>query len=107
MNKNHLSNFFNGWIIGDFEPALLKTKDFEVGLKIHSRDEIIAPHLHLHVTEYNLMIEGQMEINGTVFTEGDIFVFSKGEKCYPKCLSNKSKVLCVKVPSVPSDKVSV
>ena len=32
MKKYKLSEFKDGWIVGNFEPSILKTKDFEVAI---------------------------------------------------------------------------
>ena len=39
MIVGKLSDTTRGWVIGDFEPSLLKTKDFEVGILTHLKDE--------------------------------------------------------------------
>ena len=31
--KKNVSDFTKGWFIGNFEPSLLKSKDFEVAIK--------------------------------------------------------------------------
>ena len=39
MKVSKLSDYTRGWIIGDFEPSILKTKDFEVAVFNHSKGE--------------------------------------------------------------------
>ena len=33
MKKDNLKNFIKGWFIGDFNPTLLLTENFEVAIK--------------------------------------------------------------------------
>jgi len=104
VDVRRIEDFTGGWFVGDFEPTLLRTPDFEVGLKIHHRDEHIAPHIHHHVTEYNLLVRGSMRVNGRELTEGDLFVLHKGERVDAEVLTDQAHVVVVKVPSIPSDK---
>jgi hypothetical protein len=104
MDVHDIRNFTGGWFVGDFEPSLLRTKDFEVAWKVHHRDEGIEPHLHRVVTEYNLMAHGSMTVNGVLLKPGDLFVFNPGERVDAVMHTEEVHVVCVKVPSVPSDK---
>lgn len=104
MDVRRIEDFTGGWFVGDFEPTLLRTPGFEVGLKIHHRDEHIAPHIHHHVTEYNLLVRGSMRVNGRELTEGDLFILHKGERVDAEVLTDQAHVVVVKVPSIPSDK---
>ena len=37
MNIYNIQNYKGGWFIGDFEPTVFKTKDFEVCFKTHKK----------------------------------------------------------------------
>jgi quercetin dioxygenase-like cupin family protein len=100
------SDFTRGWMIGDFEPSLRKTQTFEMGVLTHKKGEFWAPHYHKYATEYNLLLEGKMEINGELINEGEGFVINTLEVARPVFLED-CKVLVVKVPSVPGDKYIV
>ena len=39
MKITKLSDYTRGWIIGDFEPSIFRTKDFEVAVLNHKKDE--------------------------------------------------------------------
>lgn len=104
MKVLDVSDFKNGWFIGNFEPTAFKTSNFEVALKIHKFDEYIQPHKHNHTVEYNLLTDGKMEVNGCIIKEGNIFIFEKTEICNVKILSDIAKVVCIKIPSNPEDK---
>ncbi len=104
MQKYNINNYKEGWFIGCFEPSIFKTKDFEVALKVHRKGEHIAKHRHLLAVEMNLCISGEMHVNGCDIKKGDIFVFDKGEACDVNVISDEVQVICVKSPSIPSDK---
>src|SRR5271155_1826632 len=104
MDVRKLSEFIGGWVIGDFEPTLLKTSSFEVGWKTHTRDEGVEPHLHRKVTEYNLLAHGSMTVNGVHLEEHDLFVLHPGERIDIDIHKEEDHVVCVKVPSIPADK---
>ena len=104
MKIVNINDFKAGWFIGNFEPTVLKTSDFEIALKIHKRNEKIPPHRHNYTTEYNLLTDGKMEVNGFQIEEGSIFIFEKSEVCNVKILSEIAKIVCIKVPSNPKDK---
>lgn len=92
-----------GWFIGDFEPSVLRTCNFEVGVLTHKKDEVWPKHYHALSTEYNLLLEGSMTVQGEKIYPGDIFIFEPMEIADP-VFHEDCRVLCVKVPSRPGDK---
>lgn len=96
-------SFTRGWFMGDFEPSIVRTKEFEVGKLIHKKDEKWPFHYHKNITEVNYLIKGSMRINGRLLYPGDIFTFMPGQIACPQFIED-CEVLCVKTPSVPSDK---
>lgn len=106
MIKRRIEEFVRGWFIGNFEPSLLKTEDFEVGLLTHKKGEVWPKHYHKIGTEYNVLISGSMTIGGTVMEPGDVFAFNPGDLADP-VFHEDCKVLCVKAPSIPGDKYEV
>jgi len=101
-----LKDFTRGWIIGDFDPSILRTKDFEVGVLTHTKGEFWSPHYHKIAQEINVLLSGSMSCNGKLFAPGDIFVFDQGEVCSP-IFHEDCKILVVKIPSVIGDKYAV
>ena len=103
MKKILLKDFKKGWIVGNFEPSLLKSKDVEVAIQSYKAGEEEAEHYHKIGTEISLLVAGSASFNGKNINEGDGFII------YPK-ESNKfraitaCKVLVVKYPSNSSDK---
>jgi quercetin dioxygenase-like cupin family protein len=106
MEFRHLSYFRGGWFIGDFQPSILQTKNFEVGVLHHKKGEEWPAHYHKEAEEYNVLVKGKMKVKGIHLYEGDVFVFKKGEVADPVFLEDCT-VVCVKVPSVPGDKYVV
>jgi quercetin dioxygenase-like cupin family protein len=106
MKKQNLNEMQRGWFIGNFEPAILKTENFEVGLLSHKKGELWPQHYHIIATEYNLLISGSMTICGEFISPGTIFILEPNEIANP-IFHEDCQVLCVKVPSVKGDKYEV
>lgn len=106
MNIHKLDNFKGGWFIGNFDPSILKTDQFEVGLKFHQKDEDWPNHYHKIATEYNLLISGKLIVNGVDINAGEIFVVDPLENA--KCnFVEDCYILVVKAPCVKNDKFLV
>ena len=106
MIKRNIDEFYRGWFIGNFEPSLLKTDQFEVSILKHAKGEQWAKHYHAIATEYNVLLKGSMKINGELMIEGEVFVIEPGEAAEPEFLEDCTLV-CVKTPSLPGDKYEV
>lgn len=106
MRITKLTDYVRGWFIGNFSPTVLNTKDFEVGVLTHLKDEKWPAHYHKESVEYNVLVTGKMIVQGKELNSGDVFVFEKGEIADPIFLEDCT-VVCVKVPSIPSDKFEV
>lgn len=109
MKIHKLSSMKDGWFIGDFAPAAYNTEKFEAAYKVHKKDEDWPKHYQKTATEINLLISGSMEIEmdsgvSILISPGDIFIFAPGEAAKPKFLEDCG-VVCVKMPSLPGDKV--
>ena len=106
MKKFKIDEFHRGWFIGNFDPSVLKTDQFEVGLLTHTKGEHWPKHYHAIGTEYNVLIKGRMTISGQELGDGDVFIFEPNDIADP-IFHEDGTVLCVKVPSVPGDKYEV
>ena len=106
MNVTKITDYLRGWFIGNFEPSVLKTDQFEVGLLTHKKGEYWAPHYHKESVEYNVLVSGKMIVQERELNSGDVFVFERGEIADPIFLEDCTLVV-VKVPSIPSDKFEV
>lgn len=106
MKTYKINEMKNGWFIGNFEPSILKTKDFEVGVLHHHKGEVWPKHKHEYLEEYNYLLSGKMLINNCILNAGDLFVFEREEIADPIFLED-CIVIVIKVPSVPGDKVII
>lgn len=106
MKVSKLSDMHRGWFIGDFEPSVLKTKDFEVAILHHPKGEQWPAHYHKLGTEYNVLLSGHMRVCDTELHAGDIFVIEPGEVADP-IFYEDCTIVCVKTPSDTGDKYIV
>lgn len=106
MIVRHISEFFRGWLVGDFEPSIIRTKELEVGVLTHPKGEEWPRHVHKEADEYNYIIKGKMKVNGVELNTGDVFLIEKGEPAKPIFLEDCT-VLVIKTPSVIGDKYEI
>jgi quercetin dioxygenase-like cupin family protein len=106
MDKYNISDFFKGWIVGDFSPTLHRNSDFEIAVKFFSQGEIEAAHKQLIATEITVVIEGEVRLGSSFFTRGDIISIPPNEVADFESLTDSSLV-CIKFPSIPNDKVVI
>jgi len=104
--STHVTNFIRGWFIGNFEPAIYKTREYEVGILHKSKTDPLDFHYHKEATEYNVFVKGDMEINGERLTPGQHFILDRNQTSCP-IFHEDSIVLCVKLPSAPADKYAI
>ena len=73
---NKLSNFKRGWIIGDFEPSLLKNTGVELAVMKEKKGvDYEGFHYHEKCTEINILIKGKIKISDKIINPHDIFIF--------------------------------
>jgi len=99
--------FKNGWFIGNFEPTILKTTDFEVSHQFHPIGFISVPHYHKVSNEYNYIVRGMILLNHkNVLKSGDTFIYEPNEISDVEFLEDTDMIV-VRVPSAPGDKYEV
>lgn len=103
MKKDNLNNFIKGWFIGDFEPSILKTCDFEIAIKKYKSGDYENSHCHKISTEITVLIQGEVEMNGVKYVENDIIMINPNEYTDFKCLKDVI-TLVIKTPSMSEDK---
>lgn len=106
MKFQKLDNFIKGWFIGDFEPTLKKTKDFEIGVKRYKSGDHEKKHYHKIADEFTVIISGKFKMGGKECREGDVIHIQPGEIVDFECLETGANVV-VKIPSVKGDKYEV
>ena len=106
MKKANLKDMQRGWFIGDFDPSVLKTAAFEVGVLTHKKGERWPVHYHSIASEYNVLLSGSMSTCGERIEAGTIFTIDAGEIADP-IFHEDCTILCVKVPSIKGDKYEI
>lgn len=105
MQITQLDKFTGGWFIGDFIPSIIRSKDFEVGIKTYCQGDSEPTHYHKFIHEITIVVRGKVRMCGQVLSEGDIILIEPYEPSEFKALEDCT--LCVvKLPSIPSDKFS-
>ena len=100
---NVVTHFVGGWFVGNLEPTVFKTDQFEVSLKHHSAGEVWDQHYHSESVEINYLMRGRMNINGQDLTAPVIFVIDKNEIADPTFYTDV-ELIVIKAPSAPGDK---
>ena len=103
MEHNNLNNFIKGWFIGNFNPSLLITNDFEISVKRYKAGDSELRHYHKVATEYTIIIEGEVIMNSIKFKTNDIIILQPNESSDFICLTDVITVV-VKTPSIKNDK---
>jgi len=105
MNLEHfkLDNMIGGWFIGNFEPTLFKTEDFEVGVKQYKQGDTEEVHYHKIATEFTLVLNGSVEMSGQQYHHGDIIKAKPGVATNFIAITDVTTVV-VKVPGATNDK---
>lgn len=106
MKKHKLDDYIGGWCCGRFKPSLYDTENFEVGIKKYLRGEVNPEHYHKLCSEFTIVLDGVIEMNGEVFYEDDIVEIAPFEKSTFKALTD-CKLCVVKTFSASSDKYLV
>jgi hypothetical protein len=104
LKKYQIKDFKNGWFVGDFEPTLFKTSDFEVCVKFFKQGETEVTHKQLVATELTVVITGHVRMSQHRVNAGEILCIEPGEYSDFEALSD-CMVVGVKFPSIPHDKI--
>jgi len=104
MDKARLEDFTNGWFIGDFEPSIYKNPNFEVCVKNFKKGEVEASHFQKVATEITVVLSGEVRMGSINLFEDDVLIIYKDEVCDFEALTD-CKVMGIKFPSLPGDKV--
>lgn len=102
----NIKNFTKGWIIGNFDPSIVKTKDIEIGLKYYNKGQIDDEHYHKIITEYTIVVYGKVKMLDNVYSNGDIIKIVPMQINKFECLEDAC-VLVIKTPSIIDDKYLV
>ncbi len=103
MKRSKLDGMIKGWFIGNFEPTILKTQQFEVAVKHYKQGDNEACHYHRIATEITVVVSGRVRMNGIEYYKGDIVVIEPMESTDFEALED-SITTVVKYPGASNDK---
>ena len=106
MKINNINDFIGGWFIGNFSPSAYKTKDFEVGYHQYKKGQEWDHHFHKEMDEINLILKGDVIIQGKHLVDGDVVLINKYEVSDPIFVED-TDIIIIKTPSIPNDKFIV
>ena len=92
-----------GWFIGDFEPSLYKTNEFEVAVKNYKAGDKEDFHHHKIALEFTVIILGEVKMSGKAHKQGDILKINPGTSTDFEAITDVI-TLVVKVPGAKNDK---
>ena len=104
MKTAKLEDMIKGWFIGNFEPTLLRTNDFEGAVKSYNKGDYEEKHYHKIATEITVIVSGKVKMNGIEYSKGDIVVMEPNEATDFECLENGTQNVVVKLPGANDDK---
>jgi len=99
LNEMHL-----GWFIGNFQPSVHKTKDFEASVKYFKAGEEEKEHFQRVAWEVTVIVHGEAMIGSEICKAGDIITIEPLETAGFRAITDVSLV-AIKFPSLPNDKV--
>lgn len=106
MKISKLKDFTKGWVIGNFEPTLFNTDQFEIAVKHYKAGDKEETHYHKVATETTLIVSGMVLMNGVVYNGGEIVTIEPGEATDFEALTDTITTV-IKIPCVKDDKYIV
>lgn len=89
--------------MGNFEPAMMKTQEFEVAVKHYKAGEEDPCHMHKIATEITYVAKGQCLFNNLLIKQGSIVQINPEE--YNSFVAvTDVELFVIKFPSLPNDK---
>lgn len=104
MERLNLDSYFNGWVVGDFNPSVMRTSEIEVGVKKFLLGEKEPEHFQRLASEVTLVLTGRIRMGNQFLTSGEGLLVKPKEVLDFEALED-SIVLAIKFPSLPDDKV--
>lgn len=106
MKASRLENMVKGWIVGDFQPSVLRSSACEVAIKHYTAGQHEAAHYHAVATEVTAIVAGRARMCGREWGPGDIVTVEPRDITDFLALTDVTTVV-VKLPSAPDDKYVV
>lgn len=103
MKVAKLEDMIKGWFVGNFEPTIHKTTDFEVAIKKYKKGDTEERHYHKIATEITVIIQGKVRMNGVEYSEGKIITIYPNDTTDFEALEDTINAV-VKYPCADNDK---
>ncbi|MEW4562472.1 hypothetical protein AB1K70_08095 [Bremerella sp. JC770] len=103
MDLSLLKDMTGGWLVGDFSPNLIHSKDIEVAVKTYPAGQVEPKHHHKIAEEITVIASGKARMCDKILTAGDIIRLEPGESTAFEAIEPTITVV-IKRPSVPDDK---
>lgn len=103
MKHFNLKDMTKGWFVGDFDPTIIKTQEFEVAVKKYNAGDEEKSHTHKVATELTLIVSGIAKMNGEILHANSIVKIDPNEYTNFQAVTDVTTVV-VKTPSVKEDK---
>jgi hypothetical protein len=103
MKIDKLDDMIGGWFIGNFTPTLFTTNDVEVAVKKYKAGDKENAHYHKVATEFTVILNGIVEMNGIEYLEGSILTIAPFESTDFYAKTDVTTVV-VKIPGASNDK---
>ncbi len=103
MRISSLREMERGWFIGPFVPTLYATEQFECAVKRYRAGDKEASHVHRVATEYTVIADGSVKMNGVIYGRDCIIEVQPGEATNFEALTDVVTFV-VKIPAVAGDK---
>jgi hypothetical protein len=104
LKKFSVSDFWGGWLVGDFSPSVIRTSDFEFGVKGFMSGATEPSHYQVVAHELSVVVSGECFIGGVHLGAGDALLIFPGEHADFLAISDCT-VAVLKWPSLPLDKI--
>lgn len=104
MIRSELNQYKLGWFIGNFEPAVLSTGDFEVAVKVFNKGDKEPVHYQEKAVEVTVVVSGTCRIAGELVHAGEIIRLEPFEAAAFEAVTD-CVLVAVKSPSLPGDKI--
>lgn len=106
MKVFQLDEMVKGWFVGNFTPTALSTKDVEVAVKKYKAGDYESSHYHKIATEITVITDGQVKMNGVIYSSGAIIVIEPNQATDFLALTDVTTTV-VKYPGVNADKYQI
>ncbi len=106
MKVFQLDEMVKGWFVGNFNPTVLLTNDVEVAVKKYKAGDYEASHYHKIATEITVITDGQVKMNGVIYSSGAIIVIEPYQKTDFLALTDVTTTV-VKYPGINDDKYQI